>query len=48
MPTVADGSPGVVFGGRPINGHAVVWHVPILVHWLTRNVRSPKSAARVA
>ena len=47
-PNVADGSPGVVLGGRPIDGHAVVWHVRILIPWLTRNVRSPKSAAQVA
>jgi hypothetical protein len=43
MPTVADGSPGVVFGGRPINWHGVVWHVPILIEWFFRNVRSPES-----
>jgi hypothetical protein len=45
MPTVADGSPGVVFGGRPINWHAVVWHVPILIERFFRNVRSPESTA---
>jgi hypothetical protein len=45
MPTVADGSPGVVFGGRPINWHGVVWHVPILIEWFFRNVRSPESTA---
>ena len=45
MPTVADGSPGVVFGGRPINWHGVVWHVPILIESFFRNVRSPESTA---
>ena len=45
MPTVADGSPGVVFGGRPINWHGVVQHVPILIEWFFRNVRSPESRA---
>src|ERR1700733_9880792 len=36
MPTVADGSPGVVFGGRPINWHGVVWHVSILIEGFFR------------
>jgi len=45
MPTVADGSPGVVFGSRPINWHGVDWHVPILIEWFFRNVRCPESRA---
>ena len=45
MPTVANGSPGVVFGGRPINWHGVDWHVPILIEWFFRNVRCPESRA---
>ena len=40
MPTVANGSPGVVFGGRPINWHGVVWHVFILIESFLRNVAS--------
>jgi hypothetical protein len=39
MPTVADGSPGVVLGARPINWHGVVWHVCILIERFFRNVR---------
>ena len=45
MPTVADGSPSVVFGGRSINWHGVAWHVSILIEWFFRNVRSPESTA---
>jgi hypothetical protein len=41
MPTVAHGSPGVVFGSRPINWYSGVWHAPILIERFFGDVRRP-------
>jgi hypothetical protein len=42
IPTVAAGTPAVVFGGRPISWHGVVWHVPILIEWFFGNQGEPR------